>query len=532
MKIYYNANIYSPEMPEATAFAVDHGYFVALGSDEEVQNLGSRAKKKINLHGKTVWPGLTDAHVHLKLLAESMAMVDCETNTLKECLDNVNKRSDQLPENSWVLGHGWNHNQWKEGYGTAISLDSVTGRHPAYLTAKSLHAGWANSQALKLAGIDIQTPDPPGGIIQRDHLGNPTGILFEAGAMSLIESVIPKPTQKEITANIKSLFPELRKLGLIGLHDFDSFDCWQALQDLYQSHQLNFRVRKNIPFDHLEKFIDAGIRTDFGDDWLNIGSLKLFADGALGPQTAAMKKPYVGGENAGNLLLSEEEIYTIGMNAVDHGIALAVHAIGDRANEVVINAFSRLRAYEKEKHLPRLPHRIEHVQIIDKDDLDRIQALNIIASVQPVHAPSDMSMADKYLGARAGNAYAYRSMIDSGVRILCGSDAPVEPVNPFYGLHAAVTRRRLDGSPGPDGWHPEQKISLEQALAGFTHNPAVISSRGGHLGKIGIGYKADFLLLENDPFNMNQQEIAKIRPSATFIEGKCVYQNAELDINL
>jgi hypothetical protein len=220
------------------------------------------------------------------------------------------------------------------------------------------------------------------------------------------------------------------------------------------------------------------------------------------------------------------------MNAVDHGIALAVHAIGDRANEVVINAFSRLRAYEKEKHLPRLPHRIEHVQIIDKDDLDRIQALNIIASVQPVHAPSDMSMADKYLGARAGNAYAYRSMIDSGVRILCGSDAPVEPVNPFYGLHAAVTRRRLDGSPGPDGWHPEQKISLEQALAGFTHNSAVISSRGGHLGKIGIGYKADFLLLENDPFNMNQQEIAKIRPSATFIEGKCVYQNAELDINL
>lgn len=532
MKIYYNANIYSPEMTKATAFAVSHGYFIALGSDEDIKNLGLKAIKKINLKGKTVWPGLTDAHVHLKLLAESMAMVDCETNTLKECLDNVNARSDQLSENSWVRGHGWNHNQWTEGYGTAKLLDSVTGSKPAYLTAKSLHAGWANSQALKLAGIDNLTPDPPGGILKRDQKGQPTGILFEAGAMSLVESIIPKQTVKEITANIKSLFPELWKLGLVGLHDFDSFDCWQALQQLYQTHELGCRVRKNIPFDHLDEFINAGLRTDFGDDWLNIGSLKLFADGALGPQTAAMKYPYVGGPNIGKLLLSEEDIFCIGKNAVDHGIALAVHAIGDRANEVVINALSRLRAYEEEKHLPQLPHRIEHVQIIDRKDLDRMQALNIIASVQPVHAPSDMEMADKYLGARAGNAYAYYSMIDSGARILCGSDSPVEPVNPFLGLHAAVTRRRLDGSPGPDGWHPEQKISLEQAVDGFSHLPAIISSRGSHLGKIGVGYKADFLLLDNDPFNINPQEIAEVKPSATFIEGTCVYQNAVLDVNL
>ena len=532
MNIYYNANIYSPGMPKATAFAVSHGYFIALGSDENIKNLGLGTISKINLQGKTVWPGLTDAHVHLKLLAESMAMVDCETNTLKECLENVKARSDQLSENSWVRGHGWNHNRWIEGYGTAKLLDSVSGRKPAYLTAKSLHAGWANSQALKLAGIDDQTPDPPGGTIQRDQKGNPTGILLEAGAMSLVESIIPKQTLIEITDNIKSLFPELWKLGLVGLHDFDSFDCWQGLQQLYQTHELGCRVRKNIPFDHLDEFIKAGLRTNFGDDWLNIGSLKLFADGALGPQTAAMKETYVGGENIGKLLLSEENIYSIGKNAVNHGIALAVHAIGDRANKVVINALSRLRAYEEEKHLPQLPHRIEHVQIIDRDDLDRMQALNIIASVQPVHAPSDMDMADRFLGERSGNAYAYCSMVDSGVKILCGSDAPVEPVNPFYGLHAAVTRRRLDGSPGVDGWHPEQKISLEQALNAFSHSPAVISSRGNHLGKIGVGYKADFLILDNDPFNINPQEIAEIKPIATFVEGKCVYQNPVLDINL
>ncbi len=530
MKIFYNANIYAPDRPGATAFAVDHGFFLAFGSDQDIMNLELYAKQKTDLQGKTIWPGLTDAHVHLKLLADSIAIMDCETSTLDECLGRVKTKANQLPVNSWLRGHGWNHNRWEKGYGTANLLDSVTGGRPAYLTAKSLHAAWANSHALKLAGIDSQTPDPTGGIIHRDQQGNPTGILLESGAMSLVESIIPKPTQKEIITNIKSLMPELWKLGLIGLHDFDSFDCWQALQHLYQDQELKLRVRKNIPFDQFEDFIHAGLHTDYGDDWLQLGSLKLFADGALGPQTAAMKKPYVGGESKGNLLLSEDEIFTTGMKAVDNGISLAVHAIGDRANEVVLDAFSRLRSYEKENHLPHLPHRIEHVQIIDKGDLTRMQALDIVASIQPVHAPSDMDMADKYLGTRAQNAYAYRAMIESGAMVVCGSDAPVETINPFYGLHAAVTRRRLDGSPGPEGWYPEQRLSLTQALNGFSHNPAIISSRGGHLGKISPGYKADFLILDHDPFNIDPQEIAGIMPLATFIEGNCVYKSPNLDI--
>jgi predicted amidohydrolase YtcJ len=532
MKIFYNGNIYTPGSPRATAFAVDHGHFIALGSDVDILNLDLFVEEKTDLRGKTVLPGLTDAHVHLKLLADSMAMVDCETTTLEECLNRVKSKSDQQPENIWVRGHGWNQNRWQGGYSTAKILDSVTGAHPAYLTAKSLHAAWANSQALELAGINSQTPDPPGGIIQRDQKGNPTGILFEAGAMSLVESVIPRATQEEITVNIESLLPKLWELGLIGLHDFDSFDCWQALQGIYQAHELDLRIRKNIPFDHLENFIQAGLRTDYGDDWLHIGSLKLFADGALGPQTASMKNPYVGSENLGKLLLSEEEILSIGKKAVNHGIALAIHAIGDRANEVVLNAFHRLREYESANHLPHLLHRIEHVQIIDEEDVSRMRMLDIVASVQPVHAPSDMEMADKYLGSRAKNAYAYRSMIHNSVKFVFGSDAPVEPVNPFYGLHAAVTRRRLDGTPDYNGWHPEQKISLKQALNGFSHNPAIISSRGGHLGKIGLGYKADFLILDNDPFMIDPHAIGNLKPSATFIEGNCVYKHSALDLNL
>ncbi len=532
MKIFYNANIYAPHLPMATAFAIDHGYFIALGSKQDVLNLGSFSDRKIDLQGKTIWPGLTDAHVHMQHLADSMSIVNCETGSIEKCLARVKAKASLLPQKSWVHGHGWNHNRWENGYGTAAILDKATGEHPAYLTSKSLHAGWANSLALKLAGIDRQTPDPKNGMIQKDNYGIPTGILLEPGAMSLVESVIPKPAQKEITANIKSLIPELWKLGLIGLHDFDSFDCWQALQSLYQTNQLSFRIRKNIHLDHLDAFIQAGLRTDFGDDQLHMGSLKLFADGALGPQTAAMKQPYVGGENRGKLLLTEEEIFAIGRKAIDHGFALSIHAIGDKANEIVLNAFTRLRTYERSNHLTHLPHRIEHVQIIDEKDMDRMHALDIVASIQPVHAPSDMDMADKYLGARAKNAYAYQAMIESGVMFVCGSDAPVEPVNPFFGLHAAVTRRRSNGVPGLEGWHPEQKISLEKALKGFSHNTAVISSRGRHLGKICAGYKADFLILEKDPFSIAPHEIAQIQPSATFIDGNCVYKNPDLDINL
>jgi len=532
MKIFYNANIYAPEIMGATALAVEHGNFLAIGSDDDILNLGLSCEKKTDLQGKTLWPGLTDAHVHLKLLANSLAMVDCETDTIKECLKRANEQSSKLPSKKWIRGHGWNHNRWVNGYGNAKMLDSVTEDHPAYFTAKSLHAAWANSNALKLAGIDSQTPDPPGGIIQRDKEGNPTGILFEAGAMSLVESVIPRQTQNEITSTIKSILPELWQLGIIGLHDFDSIDCWQALQNLYQSHELNLRIRKNIPFDHFEDFIQTGLRTDYGDDYLHIGSLKLFADGALGPQTAAMKHPYVGSENSGKLLLSEEEIFTIGRRAVDNGIALAVHAIGDRANAIVLNAFSRLRAYEQENHLPHYLHRIEHVQIIEMEDLECMKTLDVVASFQPSHAPSDMEMADRHLGNRSKNAYAYRSMVESGALYVCGSDAPVESVNPFYGLHAAVTRRRLDGSPSPKGWHPEQKISLKQALDGFSKNPAAISSRGSRLGQIKTGYKADFLILDQDPFKLDPQKIAQIKPAATFIEGKCVFKRSDLGIEL
>lgn len=532
MKIYHNAQIYAPGCPAAEALVIQGDRIVAIGATHKLVNAFNQAETIIDLGGRTLWPGLTDAHVHLHHLAASRTMVDCETDTQEACLERIQQAASKLAPNAWVRGHGWNQNRWAGGFGTAQQLDSVCNGHPAYLTAKSLHAAWVNSQALTLAGIDATKVDPPGGIIQRDATGAPTGILLEGEAMALIESVIPEPSPEEVRISICSLLPELWRMGLVGVHDFDGFDCYLALQELYQNGALKFRVRKNLPYDHLDHFINAGLRTDFGVDWLQIGGVKLFSDGALGSQTGAMLKPYEGSDGLGNLLLSEDELFEIGARAASHGLALTVHAIGDRANQVVLNAYERLRQFEQNKHLPHFRHRIEHVQIIQPDDLKRLAALDIIASVQPVHAPSDYQMADKFLGERSKFAYAYQSMLTSGAKLVFGSDAPVESVNPFIGIHAAVTRQTLAGNPRPDGWHPDERLSLVHAIDGFSHAPAVISNRGNRMGRLAPGYLADFILLEQNPFKIDPQDIGKLLPVATVIGGECVFQDSSLPFSL
>jgi len=532
MKILYNATIHAPGFPGATALALAQEQIIAVGTDPEILDAFSLADEKINLDGCTLWPGLTDAHVHLRYLAESRAIVDCETATRAECLARIETAAKLLPPGAWIRGHGWNHNQWPEGLGTAELLDRVSHGHPAYLSAKSLHIGWANSQALALAGLSDASPDPEGGILQRDSEGHLTGILFEAEAVNLVLEVIPEFTQDALKNQIQSLIPEHWQVGLVGVHDFDGMDCWLALQELHQEGNLKFRVRKGIPFDHLDEFIKAGLRSDFGDDFLQVGSVKLFSDGALGSQTAAMLSPFDGTQNTGALLLDENDILEIGKKTGVNGLSLAIHAIGDRANRVVLNAYEKLRAFEHEQGLPNYPHRIEHVQIISPEDLPRLAQLGIVASVQPVHAPSDMLMADRFLGPRAALSYAYHSLKATGVEMVFGSDAPVEPVNPFHGLHAAVTRCRLDGSPDFEGWYPQERLSLADALDGFSSAPARISNRGTQLGRIVPGAKADMIILKDDPFTLDPHMIGSIQPLATMINAEWVYQHPDLHIGV
>jgi predicted amidohydrolase YtcJ len=555
MLILHHAKVHTldPGLPAASAIAVEGGKILAVGDDEAILNLragGAAASKRdvtvFDARGRTIIPGLIDAHIHLEHYALGLQKVDCETATLAECLSRVAGRAAAVPPGEWIQGHGWNQNSWAEGFGSRLDLDSSAPEHPVYLTAKSLHAGWANSAALRLAGIDDGTPDPPGGRIQRDEAGRPTGIVFES-AMQLFASAIPEPTLEATSQAIKSALQVLWGMGLTGVHDFDGRRCFAALQLLRERGELTFRVVKNIPLVDLPHAAGLGLRSGFGDATLRIGSIKAFADGALGPQTAAMLQPYEDSraerrldegqpapeQNRGMLLLDAEELFEHGRLAVENGLSLAVHAIGDLANHEVLNAFAQLREYEKGLSSnkaaggsgKRLRHRIEHVQLIHSGDAHRLAELGVIASMQPLHAPSDMLMADRYWGERAGLSYAWRTQLKHGAVLAFGSDAPVESPNPFWGIHAAVTRQRADGSPGPDGWYPAQKITLLEALSAYTTGPAYAAGLEDRLGRLAPGCLADLLVLEEDPFSCEPERLRDMRPVATMIGGEWVFDH-------
>jgi predicted amidohydrolase YtcJ len=523
MRILYNARIHTLDAarPVASVIAIDRGVIVAVGGDALLTAF-DRADKQ-DLQGYTVLPGLTDAHLHMQYYSLSLQKIDCETDTLEECLQRVKDKAQKTGAGEWILGHGWNQNNWGN-WPTAADLDEIAPDNPVFLTAKSLHAAWANTAALKLAGIGAGTPDPKDGQIQRDMKGKPTGILLE-NAVLLVSNFVPEPGPVALAAAIENAQPILWKMGLTGVHDFDRRDCFLALQQLHADRRLKMRVTKNLPVELLDHAVGIGLSTGFGDDWLRIGSVKAFMDGALGPRTAAMFQPYIGEpENKGNLNMDGEQLFEIARRAADAGLGMAVHAIGDRANHEVLNAYEQLRAYETAKGLPHLRHRIEHVQVLHPDDVPRLAELDVIASMQPVHATSDMLMADKYWGGRTSLAYALKTQLDAGAHVAFGSDAPVESPNPFRGIYAAVTRRGPDGAPGPAGWHPEQKLSMQQAIEGFTIGAAYAAYAENRQGSLAEGKLADLIVLEKDPFNCNLEEMKDLQSSATMVAGEWVLE--------
>jgi predicted amidohydrolase YtcJ len=524
MRILHNAKIYTLDetKPTASALVIEHGRVVAVGGDELTREFDGVEKE--DMRGRVILPGLTDAHVHLQLYSLGLQKIDCETNTLEECLARVAGRVQKSKPGEWILGHGWNQNSW-DRWPSASDLDAIAPNNPVYLTAKSLHAALANSIALKMANINASTPDPKDGQIQRGHNGQATGVLLET-TMQLVENILPEPAIKEIANAIEKAQPGLWKMGLTGLHDFDRRDCFMALQQMHAQDKLKLRVTKNIPIDLLEHAFELGLRTGFGDDWLRIGSVKAFMDGALGPHTAAMFQPYSNeSENRGILNMDAEQLFEHTRHAADVGLGMTVHAIGDRANHEVLDAYEQLRAYETAKELPHLRHRIEHVQLLHPDDAQRLAKLNVIASMQPVHATSDMLMADAFWGERSRLAYAWRTQLDAGARLAFGSDAPVESPNPFWGLHAAVTRRRGDGSPKPDGWYPEQRLTIQEAVGGFTTGPAYAAYAEDRIGKLQAGYLADLIVLEEDPFICNIEDVKDMQSSATMVGGDWVWRS-------
>jgi hypothetical protein len=519
--LLFNGRIHlRADSPETVpSILIDRGRVVRTGHNSLSDEPSRWPAPALDLEGRTVLPGLIDAHLHLEKLAARGGAVDCEVDTLAECLHRVRQRALQSKPGEWILGHGWNQNVWN-GYPSAADLDQVIPDRPVYLTAKSLHAAWTNTLGLKMAGIGPGSPDPEGGVIQRSADGTPTGLLFE-NAVQLVADRIPPPALGEQVDLLAGAQEQLLRFGLTAVHDFDGVRCFQALQALRDAGRLHIRVTKNLPADALDHLIAVGLRSGFGDEWLRLGSVKVFADGALGPRTAAMLAPYEGEpENRGLLLTDQEELSELAIRATEAGLSTSVHAIGDRANHEVLAAFATVRRHEAARGLPNLRHRVEHLQLVHPDDSQIPGRLGLIVSMQPIHAMSDMLAADRYWGPRVSGAYGWKTQLEAGARLAFGSDAPADDPSPFHGLHAAVTRQLPDGRPGPEGWVPSERIRLEQALAAYTTGPAYAAGLEAVQGRLEPGAFADLIVLPHDPYLLAPAELKDLAPVGTMIGGE------------
>jgi predicted amidohydrolase YtcJ len=525
--ILTNGTIYTmdPRRPRASTVVIRDGK-VLTATDGDV-NRSAASDRTIDLEGRCVLPGLTDSHIHLSWYAVGLQHVDLAgARSLEEIVERVADRAAATPAAEWIQGRGWNQEEWSDRrFPTAADLDPVTLHHPVALTAKSGHALVCNSIALQRAGVTSDTPDPEGGQFARGPDGRPTGLALEK-AMDVIRAVIPQPDAEEIAAVLPAAFRRAWQVGLTATHDMAS-PSWnetpilEAYQRLHARGELGLRIVRYLPDSALNHALAIGLRAGWGDDWLRIGGIKIFGDGALGPHTAAMLEPYAGEpDNLGIMTITQEQLTDLARQATEGGFPLAIHALGDRAIRMMLDALEAIGGGGTS-----LRHRIEHVQVLHPDDVGRLAALGVIASMQPIHAPQDASMADRCWEERTATAYAWRSLLDAGTVLAFGSDCPVEDMNPFLGIHAAVTRVCADGYGGPSGWHPEQRITVEEAVRAYTLGAAYAAGLEDRLGSLSPGKWADLVVLDRDIFTCDPADIVETQVEGTMIAGEWMVGN-------
>ncbi len=547
--LLYNGRIYTMEsdQPQATAVAIEGNRIVAVGSDADLLPLLHAGGQSLDLEGRAVIPGLIDAHVHFGSYSLSLHRAEIDLDNVpskEEAIERVAEAARKAPPGGWIRGSGWNKNIWTEPtFPNASDLDGVAPDHPVALEDKSHHATWVNSCAMQMAGITAVTPDPAGGQILRDQDGEPIGLLLETAA-DLVHGAIPEPDLSTMVDALRLGTKRAHRLGLTGVHDPGNARVLAAFQVLRARGELGLRALVHIPTSGLQAAREIGLRSGLGDEYLRIGGIKIFADGALGPQTAHMLQSYEGSTEDGGYCgiptHSGEELQDLVRQAHDAGFSVHVHAIGDAANRAVLDA---LALAERQQHRgfgvpqgfedpargirPALPDSIEHVQLLHPADVTRLAHLGVIASMQPIHATSDMEMAEHHWGRRCELSYAWRSLRDSGAQLAFGSDCPVETLDPLAGIHAAVTRRRADGSPGPDGWIPAQRLTVAQAVRAYTIGAAYASGEAHLKGSLAPGKLADLAVLSRDPFRIAPMEILDIRVDMTIFDGTLVYERQD-----
>jgi predicted amidohydrolase YtcJ len=492
-----------PSLPKAAALALA-GERVAGGVGTHETALAS--PDRVDLGGLCVLPGFTDAHVHFPTWALAQRQVRLEgTGSLDEALARVAAAVGDAPRGHWLRGLGWRSGEWSPAVEpTKEALDAVTGDVPVALMSKDYHSLWVNSAALAQADGELQVP---GGVVERDERGEPTGVLREECAWHFRDEWV-MPTEDEMVDACREAIPLALSRGVVAVHDKDGWlGALRVFQRLRAEDALGLRIWQSLPWDQLDTLQELGLESGFGDDRLRIGYIKAFLDGTLGSRTALML------DGSGVEIVGYEEFVDIVRRSARAGFPVAVHAIGDLANRRALDAFEETQ----EEWRPRgLRQRIEHAQLLAPQDVGRFAELGVAASVQFSHAPSDRDLADEFWAGKTDGAYAFRSLVDSGALVANGSDAPVEELDPLFGIRAGVTRT-IDGR-GP--WHPEQAVTVEQALHATCVAPAWLTGDERRRGKLLPGYLADLVVLDRDPLDCPPEELGELRVVATMVGGR------------
>lgn len=503
-----------------TAVYVEQGRIADVGPERDLRQRHARTRV-VDLRGTTLIPGLTDAHAHLYGLGLSLDTVSLVgTSSVDEIMARMRDRAARAPAREWLAGRGWDQNRWPEkSFPTAAQIDAAISDRPVWLKRVDGHAGWANTAAIRAAGVTAATPDPEGGRVIRDASGNPTGVFVDA-AQQLIERAIPEASFATHKARVRAAAQRIAENGLTEIHDAGADpETIRAVRELIDEKQFPIRVYTMVSDNavQLADWFARGKLIAYGDR-LTVRSVKLYADGALGSRGALLLAPYTDDPtNSGLVVSTPEHLADVARRAHAAGFQVNTHAIGDRAVRNVIDA------YEQAGVTPADRFRVEHFQVVAPSDFERVARDGIIASMQPTHATSDMYWAEQRIGpVRIRGAYAWRTVLNAGARLALGSDFPVEAVNPFFGIYAAVTRQDQKGFP-PGGWYPEQKLTLQEAIRGFTSDAAYAAFEEATRGTIEPGKFADFTVVEGDLYAMPQSELFKAKVRYTIVGGEIVY---------
>lgn len=531
--IIFNANIHTmdPTNSTAEALAIYGQRIVAVGMTKEIKAMAGPGTRLIDAQGQLIVPGFNDAHVHFLTGGFQLSSVDLrDADTPEEFAERIRRFAEKLPSRRWITGGDWDHERWAAVNGmaplpTKELIDSFTPDTPVFVSRLDGHMALANSLALKLAGVTKDTLDPAGGVIVRDpKTGEPTGVLKDA-AMSYVWKVVREASVEEKLAAARAATEHAARLGVTSVQDVSAGTDVGVYQTLLDRGELKTRIYAVSPLPAWERLAKAGVRAHFGSAMLRIGGLKGFSDGSLGSTTAFFYQPYLDAPNtsglAGDEMFPEGSMLTRVREADRVGLQVMIHAIGDRANDLILSIFEQVTR-ENGEHDRRF--RIEHAQHLRREDIARFGRAKVIASMQPYHAIDDGRWAEKRIGKeRAKTTYAFRSLLDAGATLAFGTDWTVAPLDPMLSIYAAVTRRTIDGK-NPQGWVPEQKISVEEAVRAYTMGSAYAEFQDGEKGSITPGKLADLVMLSRDIFKIDPREVEKVKVVMTIVDGRIVHE--------